>query len=564
MSLPTILPPRFLLWSVFAAAAVLMFANLGSRDLMHPDEGRYGEIAREMVVSGDWVTPRLNGLKYFEKPPFQYWMTAAAFRAFGAHEWTTRLWPATAGLLAVLVIGVAGQVLGGAALGTLTALALMGMLWPAALAQAATLDSGLAFFLAAVFAAFVIAQHPGTGAASRRAWMWATWAAMAGATLSKGPIGIVLPAGALVAYTIATRDFALWRRLHVFSGLVLFLALTAPWFVAVSQANGEFLSFFFVHEHLQRFLTEEHQRAGSWYYFLPLAAAGSLPWLPILAYGAPRAWREAAQQPPGFSWQRLALVWAAFVLLFFSASGSKLPSYILPMFAPLALLTGWLLQRLEARTLFRLTFPGAVLMCAIAAAAFAGYGRIVEGLADGPQPVGVLLAFGPWVKGALAFAAAGTVAATFAFRRAATVPALRYWGVAALALSTLGSVDLAVAGFDTFSVTRSTSAILRTAQMAESFAPAAPFYQIGMYDQTLPFYLGRTTTLVAFRDELALGIDAEPGKQIPSVAAWVPQWQALGQGYAVLPPPDFERLAAEGVPMRVLARDSRRVIVSRR
>ena len=121
-----------------------------------------------------------------------------------------------------------------------------------------------------------------------------------------------------------------------------------------------------------------------------------------------------------------------------------------------------------------------------------------------------------------------------------------------------------MAGFDTFSPTRSTSAILRAAQTAESFAPGAPVYQIGMYDQTLPFYLGRTTTLVAFRDELALGIDAEPEKQIPSIAAWVPQWLSLGQGYAMLPPTDYERLAADGVPMRVLARDARRVIVSRR
>ena len=164
MSSPPILPSRILLWVVFAAASVLMFANLGSRDLMHPDEGRYGEIAREMVASGDWVTPRLNGLKYFEKPPFQYWVTAAAFRAFGVHEWTTRLWPAAAGWLAVLAVGIAGRALGGPALGTFAALALAGMLWPAALAQAATLDSGLAFFLAVAFAGFVIAQQPGTGA----------------------------------------------------------------------------------------------------------------------------------------------------------------------------------------------------------------------------------------------------------------------------------------------------------------------------------------------------------------------------------------------------------------
>ena len=80
------LPSRAVLWVVFAAIVVLWFANLGTRALVHPDEGRYAEIAREMAETGDWVTPRLNGLKYFEKPPLQYWATAAAFRAFGVHE----------------------------------------------------------------------------------------------------------------------------------------------------------------------------------------------------------------------------------------------------------------------------------------------------------------------------------------------------------------------------------------------------------------------------------------------------------------------------------------------
>ncbi len=177
----------------------MWFANLGSHRLFHPDEGRYAEIAREMAQRGDWVTPRLNGLKYFEKPPLQYWITAAAYRAFGVHEWTARLWPALAGLLAVVAIGIAGNALGGAALGTFAALALAGTLWHAAMAQIVSLDSGLAFFLTLAFAGTRDRAAPGDGARQRRRGCDA-WAAMAGATLSKGLIGIVLPAGALVVY----------------------------------------------------------------------------------------------------------------------------------------------------------------------------------------------------------------------------------------------------------------------------------------------------------------------------------------------------------------------------
>jgi hypothetical protein len=120
-----------------------------------------------------------------------------------------------------------------------------------------------------------------------------------------------------------------------------------------------------------------------------------------------------------------------------------------------------------------------------------------------------------------------------------------------------------IAGFDALSTIRSSSAILRAAQQEQAFAPDAPFYQVAMYDQTVPFYLGRATRVVEYRGELALGIDAEPQKQIPTVAAWIAEWQALPKGYALMDRELEAPLVAQGVPMRVLARDARRVIVSR-
>ena len=100
--------------------------------------------------------------------------------------------------------------------------------------------------------------------------MWAAWGALALATLSKGLIGIVLPGAALVAYTLITRDWALWRRLHLISGAIVFFALAAPWFIGVSVRNPEFFNFFFIHEHFTRYLTGEHHREGAWWYFVPL------------------------------------------------------------------------------------------------------------------------------------------------------------------------------------------------------------------------------------------------------------------------------------------------------
>jgi len=554
--------PRGLV-TLFIALSILWFATLDARRLVHPDEGRYAEIAREMAATGDWVTPRLNGLKYFEKPPLQYWVTAAAYRVFGVHEWTARLWPALAGFLGVLTLGAAGYALGGVTLGAYAGVVLATTLWHAGIAQIVTLDSGLSFFLALGFSALVIAQRAETPANARRTWMWVASAALAGATLSKGLIGIVLPGGALVVYTALTRDFAIWRRLHLASSLVVYLALTAPWFIAVARANDEFVRFFFIHEHFERFLTTGHERPGSWHYFVPWFAVGMLPWLTVLLYGVRSAWRDGVPNALGFSWQRFALSWAAFVFLFFSASGSKLQSYILPMFPPLALVTAFLLVHLEARKLTRLMLPLVATGSAVALGLVVAYDRYAPAFATARLPAAVLIAFGAYLKVAAIIAAAGGIAGLVVFRNGGYSPKARFAGLTLQALTVLAGLQVAIAGFDRLSPMRSSSAILRSAQQAAAFAADAPFYQVAMYDQTIPFYLRRATRIAAYRDELALGIDAEPEKQVPTMAAWIAEWESLAQGYAVMEPALHATLAAQGVPMRELARDPRRVIVSR-
>jgi len=549
------------LWALAVALLLLWFATLDARHLFHPDEGRYAEIAREMAETGDWVTPRLNDLKYFEKPPFQYWVTAAAFRVFGVHEWAARLWPAIAGLIAIVAIAMAGRALGGITVGVYAGLALATTVWQVVISQIVTLDSGLSCFLAVAFAAFVIAQQETTDESARRRWMWLAAAALAGATLSKGLIALVIPGGALVVYTALTRDFAVWRRLHLGSGFVLYLALAAPWFVAVSRANDEFFRFFFIHEHFERFLSGSHQRPGPWYYFVPWFVVGMMPWLSVVLFGARRAWVDGRPNALGFSWQRFALSWAAFVFLFFSASGSKLPSYILPMFPPLALVVGWLLARLDTRTLMRFFVPMVLTGTALALLLVAAYDRTVPRFAGERVPVELLISFGWWLKAAAAVSAVGGIVLFFALRKGSAEA--RFTGFALQSLTVLAGLQLAIAGFEALSPIRSSSDILRAALRAETAVAEAPFYQIGMYDQTVPFYLRRPTRIVDYRQELSLGIDAEPQKQVPSLEAWMAEWQALPKGYALMDRKLEAPLVAHGVPMRILARDARRVVVSR-
>jgi len=139
--------------------ALIWFASLDYRRLIHPDEGRYAEIPREMVASGDWLTPRLDGIKYFEKPALQYWLTAAAYEAFGIHQWTARLWPALAGFAGVLFIGYVGFRVGGLRLGLYSAAVLGGCVWYVLNAHILTLDSGLTLWMSVGFGALLLAQR---------------------------------------------------------------------------------------------------------------------------------------------------------------------------------------------------------------------------------------------------------------------------------------------------------------------------------------------------------------------------------------------------------------------
>ena len=251
-------------------AIIIWCGNLEYRKLVLSDEGRYSEIPRYMAHSGDWITPRLNGIKYFEKPPLQYWATAAAYDLFGEHHWTARLWPALTGFLGVLLLFHAGARLFGTEAGLYAALVLGSSLLYSIAAHINTLDMGLTFFLGLALIGLLLALDARADAGTHRLWMHVAWAGSALAVLSKGLIGIVLPAAVIVLYMLVKRDFAWWRKLHLASGGLLFLAVCAPWFIAVSIANPEFPWFFFVHEHLQRYTSTIHQRYQPWYYFVPI------------------------------------------------------------------------------------------------------------------------------------------------------------------------------------------------------------------------------------------------------------------------------------------------------
>jgi 4-amino-4-deoxy-L-arabinose transferase-like glycosyltransferase len=584
------------LWWLVIAVAVIWFSNLEYRKLIKPDEGRYAEIPREMVASGDWVTPRLNDLKYFEKPPLQYWTTAAAYEVFGEHQWTSRLWAALTGFAGILLVWFAGLRLFGREAANYAAILLGSSMLYALMAHINTLDMGVTFFITLGIVALLIAQQETgilgnrreqtelQGAAQHatrhttvvgeeqastqrsrsvaqqvnrtsRNWMVVAWAALALAVLSKGLMGLVLPGAALFIYMVVQRDFSVLKRMHWLSGLAVFLLITAPWFYLVMKANPEFFQKFFIYEHYTRFTTKELGRYQPWYYFVPILLLGMLPWTLLMFDTLFRTWRDSRQMAKAFNAARFLLVWGVFIYLFFTVSGSKLPSYILPMFPSLALLMGKQLAEMETRKLFWLIAPMLPLM--LLAASFAPF---TSRLADTPLQVQGYSAYAWWLTVAALVWLLGVIAALVMLRRP-NAEEHRFAAVLVLAICTLIAAQLGTSGYNTIARERSAYYIAET--IRPYVKAGEPFYSVDMYEQTLPFYLKRTFTLVQFQDEMAFGIMQEPQRWIPDYAGFAKAWQSQTEALAIMPVETYKKLKQMDLAMKIIYEDPQYIVVTK-
>jgi 4-amino-4-deoxy-L-arabinose transferase-like glycosyltransferase len=365
----------------------LGFLPLLVRPLWEPDEGRYAEIPREMLATGDWLTPRLNGVLYFEKPPLQYWLSALSMKLFGVNGAAARLPLALASGLMIWAAWRLGKRLGARDPLWAPFMAATGLL-AFLVGQLLTLDALFSGFLVAAIAACVEAVARRREGGPSLAWTLLTFLLLAGAMLTKGLAEVILLGGILLfSLAFAWKDADL-RRAVVRTALdplgwLVYLVLVVPWFWAVDKANPGHAQFFFIHEHFTRFLTHEHARQGSnnWLldklYFIGILALGLLPWLSATALGLKRSWtfltgRGPQRQDHLARWivgiTVMAFLWP---LAFFSLSGSKLPPYILPALVPLAVLASTFERDEEERLALRrmgreLILLGAVFLLAAA------------------------------------------------------------------------------------------------------------------------------------------------------------------------------------------------------
>jgi 4-amino-4-deoxy-L-arabinose transferase-like glycosyltransferase len=330
--------PRYQLLALVAVAACLFFIGLGRLPLLEPDEGRNAEVAREMISLDDWITPHYDTLPYLDKPAVLFWLVAGSFKVFGLSETAARLPSALAALGTLLLIWLLARRMFDERSAWIAGIIFATSPLVMVFARVVIFDMTLAFFVTLALAAFWLSS---TAEPPRRDLDCLMFAAAGVATITKGPVGFILPLLTILVYAAVQGRFSEMKRLGWPPGIALFLAVSLPWFIAVSLRNPDFPRYAFWEESVLRFTTAHAHRGGSVFYYIPVFLAGLLPWSFALLFAGVnrvRGWkrlRESDSAPHAF-----LLAWALVTFVFFSISHSKLPAYFLPAVPALALLMG--------------------------------------------------------------------------------------------------------------------------------------------------------------------------------------------------------------------------------
>lgn len=312
---------------ILGIAGILMFAFLGTHPLLDPDEPVYAETAREMLQFQDFISPRIYGDFWYDKPPMYYWLVAAAFKTFGFGEFAARFPSAFLAVSGAILIYLAGRKLFNERAGLLAALVLTTSLEYFYLGNAAVTDMTLTFFLTAALLAFLHQKY------------YLLYGCAALAVVTKGPVALFFCGVIISLYLLVTGSLNRIKTMKVVSGSMLFSLIALPWYAVMYSLHGmAFIDTFLGFHNVTRFLQPEHASGAVWYYYIPVLILGFFPWSSFLVQTFFTAIKEKGEyrNPCVF-----LVIWAAVVFLFFSLSQTKLISYILPMYPPLALLTGY-------------------------------------------------------------------------------------------------------------------------------------------------------------------------------------------------------------------------------
>ncbi|WP_455207487.1 phospholipid carrier-dependent glycosyltransferase [Kaarinaea lacus] len=359
---------RWFAAGVIAFFVLLYILPLGVRPLTIPDESRYAEIPREILSTGDWVVPRYNGLRYFEKPPMGYWLNAVSLAVFGENAFAARLPGAlSAGFTALLIFLFASRSLGSRQIALYATLVYISFLAVYAVGTISVLDNFLALFLTGGILAFYLAEQATQKKQALLLWI-ASGISLGLAFLAKGFLALAIPVIVMAPWMLWQGK---WRALFSYGWLVVLVALLValPWALLVHNRESDFWHYFFWVEHVQRFSAEDAQHKAPFYYYLTILPAVAFPWFTLIP-AAFSGLKDRVRQVNDTPLFRFLWIWLLAPFLFFSVSSGKLATYILPCFPPLAILIAVGLHRYLQRPYQRLFNAGVLINLGIMALVF--------------------------------------------------------------------------------------------------------------------------------------------------------------------------------------------------
>lgn len=344
-------------WIVGLIAAFLLFFNLGGIPLLDPDEPVYAQTPKEMIAFHDLVSPRIYGEYWYDKPPLYYWLVAGAFQLFGVSEFAARFPSALLGLFTVLAVYRSAARLFDERVGMVSALILSTSIEFFYLGKAAVTDITLNFCLTIALLSFL----------EKRYYLFYFFAGLA--TVAKGPVGILFPGAILFLYMLLTQRWHQLKEMKIPLGIVIYAAIALPWYVMMYQIHGNaFIDTFIGFHNITRFTSPEHPEGVLWYYFIPVLILGLFPWTAVMVQSV---WNSLTGSGRHLDKLVFLNIWAWFIFIFFTISRTKLVSYILPMFVPLAIIIGWYVASIMDQS-YRNRQRGWALVLAILGLLFAG------------------------------------------------------------------------------------------------------------------------------------------------------------------------------------------------
>ena len=474
------------------------FYGIGDYSLKEPDEGRYAEIPREMNELHDYVVPHLNYVRYFEKPPLLYWATAASFKVFGTNEWAFRFPNALCAFLCVIFLYFFIRRWFNEHMAFLSSVILITSFSFLAMARIVTTDMLFTLWLFLSLLLFYEYYRE-----KKPLFIYLFYVAIATATLAKGPVALILMGGTILVFLFTERNFRFIAEMKIVKGLAIYLIITLPWIIAISLREKEFLYFFFMDQHILRFLTSKHKRSGPIYYFLPVFFGGMFPWSIFIPSAILSTWKNKEI--------RLMLIWVFVVFAFFSISGSKLPPYILPLFPPMAIILGHLFhEKWQSQVSRRIEIPIYMLIFLLfGAAAFLSQisplSTYIQNM-SGDDTVSImkdLLVFSLWVS------FSSFIMVFFLIFKRFTTHAWTFALLSSFSLAIMLGILFNLPVVNKLNTTKDLAMMLN-----EHKNQADYIINYSSYDQTIPFYIKRGITVASYKGELEMGSKYEDTKGI--------------------------------------------------